>query len=339
MNNKKKIILGFFAFLVIATIYNNFNQKETSNQNFAGGNGTKSDPFQIENVKQLNMIREYLDQNFVLIQDIDLKEVDNFKPIGSEDTPFKGVLDGSGKSIKNLKINRPDEEYVGLFGFISDKALIKNICLENVNIRGNIDVGGLSGHVKNSDIKNSCVTGNITGKSYTGGMVGYNKGRLHYSYTNVKVSGDFIIGGLVGYNSGSDKHEVIILNSYAMGKVKGNKNVGGLVGRSVSKIQSSYSVTKVEGRKMVGGFLGYNHGKVIATKNVYGNIVGQNYWERIGNRYLKGIGQKAQGSHGNSNVLRKTSKQLKNSVFQSAGWDKDIWVFEKGKYPRLFWEK
>lgn len=39
---------------------------------FAGGDGSLSDPYQISTPEQLNEVRNYLDKNFVLINDIDL---------------------------------------------------------------------------------------------------------------------------------------------------------------------------------------------------------------------------------------------------------------------------
>ena len=62
-----------------------------------------------------------------------------FNPIGSESYYFKGNFDGNGKTIKNIYINRPDEDYVALFGSISQS--IKNIGLEG-NITGKDSVAG-----------------------------------------------------------------------------------------------------------------------------------------------------------------------------------------------------
>ena len=49
---------------------------------------------------------------------------------------FSGKLDGRGYTISNLKINRPSEQYVGLFGKVTADAKIINVTFENVNIVG-----------------------------------------------------------------------------------------------------------------------------------------------------------------------------------------------------------
>jgi hypothetical protein len=54
---------------------------------------------------------------------------------------FKGTFDGLGYTISNLNIDKSGTDYQGLFGHTSD-ATIKNIGLENVNIKGYYYVGG-----------------------------------------------------------------------------------------------------------------------------------------------------------------------------------------------------
>ena len=50
---------------------------------FAGGSGTKEDPWQIDSAEQLNLIRENLAGHYVLIADIDLSGYENWEPIGA----------------------------------------------------------------------------------------------------------------------------------------------------------------------------------------------------------------------------------------------------------------
>ena len=82
------------------------------------------------------------------MNDLDLSGI-NWDPIGTggagDNKYFKGVFDGNGHTIKNLTINRPDEDTVGLFGSISSGAEIKNLGLTDVDVIGNDYVGGLVG--------------------------------------------------------------------------------------------------------------------------------------------------------------------------------------------------
>ena len=65
-------------------------------------------------------------------------------PIGCEYNPFNGTFDGNNKVIKNLFINDPDMDCVGLFGCV-DNGTIKNLGVENINIIGKDRIGGITG--------------------------------------------------------------------------------------------------------------------------------------------------------------------------------------------------
>ena len=68
---------------------------------------------------------------------------EGFNPIGDYSNKFSGTFDGLGHTISDLYINRPAQNYIGLFGYINNSATIKNIGLENLNITGQNYVGGL----------------------------------------------------------------------------------------------------------------------------------------------------------------------------------------------------
>lgn len=110
----------------------------TSFAQFSGsGSGTESDPYKIANPIQLNQLRNFLNTEgvyFLLLNDIDLTEfledespTQGWQPVGnSSSAAFKGILDGNGKTISGLWINRSNTSYVGLFGYTSG-ATIKNL--------------------------------------------------------------------------------------------------------------------------------------------------------------------------------------------------------------------
>lgn len=216
---------------------------------FAGGSGTVEDPYQIETVEQLQAINDtlYLDKHFILVDDIDATETENwndgkgFEPVGNELLPFTGILDGNGYIVSNLSINRSNENNVGLIGYTYGAA-IKNIGLENVGINGNDHVGGLVGNseIGTVNIQAVFVSGYVSGNSSVGGLVGSfefgcahaRQGRLYSSYTNVNVSGDRYVGGLAGslpFNTYIG-FPCQMVENFAVGKVSGNKETGGLFG-------------------------------------------------------------------------------------------------------------
>ena len=125
----------------------------------------------------------------VLAADIDLKNA-AWTPIGTSTNQFKGTFDGQNKTISNISANCPSMENVGLFGFATNCTL-KNVTLENVDIKGKKNVGGLAGTVfAGSTVENVTVKGNIkisASVQYVGGIAG---GYSYAKYVNCKVIGD-----------------------------------------------------------------------------------------------------------------------------------------------------
>ena len=167
-----------------------------------------------------------------------------WQPIGNNTNPFRGIFEGNGHTVSNLKINRPNTRWVGLFGYINESAKIKNIGLLNVDIKGNLHVGGLVGQNHFSSVANSYATGSVSGNLRVGGLVGFSYfGSVANSYATGSVVGDsHSIGGLVG-----GSYFGSIANSYATGSVVGDLRVGGLVGSNKSSIANSYATGSVVG--------------------------------------------------------------------------------------------
>ena len=55
-------------------------------------------------------------------------------PIGNNSSPFRGVFDGKRYVITGLYINRPNSDYVALFG-VAINAMIKNVGVVNAGGR------------------------------------------------------------------------------------------------------------------------------------------------------------------------------------------------------------
>ena len=191
-----------------------------------GGDGSSEDlpssAIAINNVDELVMIcNEYpADGYYYLTGDIDLSYAlgeygdyynggKGWEPIGNSNTPFEGTFDGRGYTIKGLSINRPEQDYIGLFGDTSG-ATLKNCKLDIVKIVGRDCVGGFAGHSYNSTFEN-CETlgGAISANCYVGGIIGYTNGTVTISNctNNGTVSssngGSSYSGGMVGYTGGT----------------------------------------------------------------------------------------------------------------------------------------
>lgn len=107
---------------------------------------------------------KYINYLYVLTNDIDMSGVTDFLPIGRNRDPewsgkgaFNGTFgfcsefDGQGYTIKNLSLNEnvPADEYSGhyiaLFDTISEKGVVKNVNVENININVPASAGSVIG--------------------------------------------------------------------------------------------------------------------------------------------------------------------------------------------------
>ena len=156
----------------------------------------------------------------------------NWTPIGNNTTSFTGTYDGGGYSIDNVTISTT-ASYQGLFGYIGQKGVVRNVALRSVNITSTNDsgnIGGIAGY-NSGTIENCYVTGKLSGKSIVGGVAGQSIGgysMIKNCYSTCDVTGSSsYIGGIAGGISTSP-----ITNCYATGKITGYDYVGGIVGQN-----------------------------------------------------------------------------------------------------------
>jgi uncharacterized repeat protein (TIGR02543 family) len=128
------------------------------------GQGTEDNPYLIFNESDLNQMRYDLEAFYKLQDDITL--TNEWVPIGTEEMPFKGGLDGDGHSINNLTINSDNNTPVGFFGYVYvrftysyddqnhaqktsvEKTYFKNIRFVNANVSNYGDAGVLAGVIE-----------------------------------------------------------------------------------------------------------------------------------------------------------------------------------------------
>ena len=211
---------------------------------------------------------------FVLANDIDMSAYstgEGFEPIAKYGG-FKGMVNGNGYVIRNLYINRPNEANVALIG--GAHVEVRNLGLENVDITGKNDTGGIVGQGQMNGLINCYVKdGSIKSNgNRCGGIAGF----LAYTnvdscWTDVDVRGYNTVGGLIGSSS------VTVKNSYALGDVSSNENVGGLIGVSSHTTLNCFAEGDVTASGYyAGGLVGYantNYGK-IENCSSYGFVTG-----------------------------------------------------------------
>jgi hypothetical protein len=324
------------------------------------------DIWEIRTWHDLDAVRNNLDARYILMNDLDsttagyielasptANQGKGWQPIGTSDDQFTGSFNGQGYEIRDLFVNQPDQNYVGLFGEIGQEGVTKDIGVVNVTVTGNDYVGSLVGHSEGS-VSNSYSTGSVNGQEHVGALVGHNGGIVHNSYSSGNVIGDSRVGGLVGWN------QATLSDSYSNCSVTGNWSVGGLVGDNwyySGTVSNSYSIGSVTGGSRVGGLVGVNYygsvtysysiGRVTGSSQV-GGLVGYNtgtistsFWDRVTSRT-----EVSDGGTG------KTTAEMQDiHTFSDAGWDiiavvsagirnpAYIWNIVTGvTYPFLSWE-
>ena len=234
-------------------------------------NPTPSEDLEIWDWYDLDHIRDNLDGNHKLMNDLDAtiagyeelagstaNEGKGWQPIGFY-TPygpvayegFRGTFDGQGYEIRDMYINRSDEYRVGLFGE-TEGAIIRNIGLVNVTAIGDECVGGLMG-INHGTVSNCYCSGKVYANKLVGGLLGSNQDNVTNSYAISSVAGVDYVGGLLGHTRGS------VINSYSISNVTGVDYVGGLVGGNRGTVSNSHSGGNVTGSDSVGGLVGWNY--------------------------------------------------------------------------------
>ncbi|HPF83610.1 MAG TPA: type II secretion system protein, partial [Bacilli bacterium] len=170
-----------------------------------------------------------------------------FDPIGQADSKkFFGTYEGYGYNIENIYINRPDEDYVGIFAY--SKGTIRGINIYDVNITGHDYVGGVAGKINSSTINEIKITGNITGNINIGGVTGYNDyGNIisilaKPSITSVATSTSQInVGGIAGFSYYATAHGILFGGSidYVSGKSNVNYLSGGNYGKNADGLYNN----------------------------------------------------------------------------------------------------
>ena len=238
---------------------------------FAGGSGTKADPYLIETKEHLNNVRNDLNAHYKLIADIVFTDADfaaggdfyndasGWAPIGnSEQNPFSGIFEGNNFSITGIEVS-PAHLYnsAGLFGYTT--GTIKNLNLYDVGMVLSVHaeyvfsrVGSITGTLINGNIDNCIVSGLIEsavtfeGNAYAGGIVGYALNASITSCTNkCTVRATYIYNRTISFAGGivGAATDCTISNCKNTGEIiasgfNDNNYAGGICGNSNSTIIS-----------------------------------------------------------------------------------------------------
>lgn len=291
------------------------------------GSGTAGDPFLIYDAEDLKVFRDKvnsgagnlygrLEADIVLNESLEQEKFsvdadgnvtydgkadipfEQWTPIGAtQSLEYSGGFDGNSHTISGIYINNNNRGQ-GLFGYVEENGIIKNVGVINGFVKGNIYVGSVAGD-NHGTVENCFNAATVYGGGAVGGVMGrnlYNNSIKCMNYGD--VYGGYDVGGVIGsasnlvefcYNYGNVScidwdngwaiggvaGEVLweIKNCYNEGDVYGPLAVGGIAGQQVNStaIENCYSIGKVSGGERVGGIFGSpsENGKNKAKNNYY----------------------------------------------------------------------
>ena len=154
-----------------------------------GGAGTADDPYAVATPEALAWIAykansgadggAYAAAHIRLDADIDLAGAAyadgaagplQWAPLGTQDAPFRGVLDGNGHGIDNLCIDAPDADRQGLVG-CADGAAVRNLSVSG-SVAGRFCVGAIAAAAEGALVEGCSAGVDVSGLSDVGGLLG-----------------------------------------------------------------------------------------------------------------------------------------------------------------------
>lgn len=218
-----------------------------ANGKFNGGTGGSTTPYLISDAADLDAVRSNVSACYQLVNDIDLASIANWVPIPA----FMGSLDGNYHVIRNLTVNRPTVDNVGLFANIVGQvgSAVVNLGLVDCNVVGGHQVGGIVGSIDTNGLvfTNCSVEGVVSGTGNVGGFAGYHLERSNCVFTGVitdcvvSVVDDYA-GGFIGRFTSpfADTTSSSAVNVFVYGTISGGNFI---TARAVTGVATNVTFT------------------------------------------------------------------------------------------------
>ncbi len=311
LENMNLSIITWVATVAYPTFYEKTVWNGTAASSYAGGDGTKENPYLINTAEQLyKMVSEHcveadpeVGAYYELISDILLNDTTDDKwyentdnrmwytyRSSSQGMGFRGHLNGNGHYVYGLYANNCSSR-TGLIPILGDGADIINVHIRDAYMSGD---SGAASHI-----------GGIGGLVVTGASVDI----VACSSKNIIIENAQSAGGIVGGNAGS----LSIDRCYFVGELSNSVNVGGIYADSwaTASVTECYSVGAI--------------------------LVGKSYYLTDSVRYST-VDQTTTGKATESNVGLLTAEEMSGENAQNymKGFDfTDSWIIVEDDYPHI----
>ena len=201
-------------------------------------------------------------------------------PVGTEENPWIGVLDGHGHKISGLTIDG-GYNFTAFFGYVGENAVIKDVTFEDVDIKSDKHAAAVVCEVLGDGlvVENVTVSGNIEAPGYGAGIVCFTDGdvvTIRDCENNANVSAQRS-AGIVAW---IDTVDSAIENVTNNGNITGSISAAGIANRFAGTIENAVNNGTIvgNGNEAASGVVGtltglatfeycYNYGNVKTTAN------------------------------------------------------------------------
>ena len=188
--------------------------------------------YMIYNAEQLDLVAQRVNSSstwayfgskyYRLMSDIgcDRTQENNYTAIGTGSYPFRGHFDGGSHAVRHININKPSQDYQGLFGCIGQGGEVRNVVVDNASVTGSNHVGCIAGCNNGGTLANNyyddCQIGTATipfgtpvPKGCDGADISDNDGAMevfnlifYSSFITIETSPTVTVSGLNYYKKG-----------------------------------------------------------------------------------------------------------------------------------------
>lgn len=257
----------------------------------------ESGKYVIEKPAELAWLADYINKgntaDAVLARNVDLADYD-WTPIGNSSKKFAGTFTGGAHRIDGLYIDRPELNYVGLFGYVDGKSADAMAAITGITVSGKVVgkqmVAGVAGYVYRYTRIDTCANyadvtavfnsqsgGTAASGKNAGGIAGflsYNTSSVSNCYNAGTITATNSAGGIVGGFSSNTSDN--LENVYNIGDIKCENLSSAIIGsKAASNVKNAYatkdyeltgSYTLVTDEQMASGEIAYKLGKAFGQK-------------------------------------------------------------------------
>jgi uncharacterized cupredoxin-like copper-binding protein len=259
-----------------------------SRNDFAGGDGSASNPYLVASYEQLKKVSQHNGRYFKQTADIN-GDYNTLTPMYTVDNPFTGQYDGGNYQISYL--NFINDTNSGLFGAIGTEGVVTNLVVDHFMVESSSDssyvgtIAGINnGTISDINVKNTDINAYFAG---VGGICGQNNATV----TNCTVSdsslkrtpysnGHGSVGGIAAENNATISDcqvSNLSLKGFCLGGIVGNMETSG---SQIISCGSTGTIEADDDYSYLGAIVGYMDGTTLSGcyTDTTLNLAGRN-WE------------------------------------------------------------